>query len=704
LSPILKKSFYKLVSRFRLFLAIIATAASWLVISPSLDRRSGIGLDFTDVSTEVMLSLEDTPHRYEFLSKEEAHGLCPGLRCPLNHDVPAGALTRERKITANMSTITTTDGWRNVMYLRWDTLVPRFVKNEGQKVAFDFYGIRGESWSFFVNGKLISRGLGGTDLPAVVFDAPSSANSPMTLGFEVDVGRSLAPGVAHIAQIFLSRPEAAGKFRQAYRALDRMSVLPSAAGFAMVAMLAGLGCFFTPFFNELLAFSIFVTTFNLRLLMVNDMVSFPAWLKVDFVTTDALLRCILLGTMWAFWGLYFRAKSRLKWVPVALYAALAAVWYCVGLTGFGAAALVWFSKSIDIHQVLVFAGASVLGLRTWQAARKMPEAKFRTATSFTISICALLICASFIAKIIVTSGGSTWQGYRTYEPLYFFANYSVRAFIIGFGLIIALEWSHHVRTKILVQTELKLAQTVQRKFLPDDSYISDRVSIFGLFKPATACSGDWWSHLHIKNDRHIAMIGDVTGHGVPAALLAASMNSSSDLLWQLHRRGALASLTAADIVGHLNASVCSVMKSELFCSLSLVDLDLSRRKLAYACAGHIPPVIIRDDARAAGALEVMTSKSRNNPLGVNDAEDFEVAEIDLVPGDRIVMYSDGLTEWFSHDGKRFKSSELRKYLLSSHHVPAQNLCEDLVNMARALSKGSAQSDDITVVIIDYKSH
>lgn len=457
LRPNSKKSSTELSIRTRWLFAGVATLCAWFAISPSFERRSGLGLDFTEVSNEVMLSLEDTPHRFEFFSKQEAEGLCPGPRCPLNLELPAGELSHERKITGSLSTMTTTDGWRKVMYMRWDTVVPGFVKQEGEKVAFDFYGVSGKSWRFFVNGKLIANGFGGTDLPHVVFDAPGSSKSPMTLGFEVDVGRSLAPGIVHIAQIFLCPPEAAGKFRQAYRTLDHMSVLPSATGFALMAMLAGLGCFFTPFYREILAFSIFVTAFNWRLLMVNDMVPFPAWLNVDFVTTDAILRCTLFGTMWAFWGLYFRVTSKLKLTPVAFYASLALAWYGVGRTGIGTAGLVWFVKNIEIHQVAVFGGASILGLRTWHATRKMPWAKFRNVTSLIISLFALLICASFITKLVVSSDGLSWQVYRAYEPLYFFANYSVRGFILGVGMVIALEWALIVRDR---QTVLQRFGTV----------------------------------------------------------------------------------------------------------------------------------------------------------------------------------------------------------------------------------------------------
>ncbi len=333
------------------------------------------------------------------------------------------------------------------MYLRWDIRVPEFVRNRGDNIAFDFYGISGKNWRFFVNGEFVSRGNGGSDLPFISFPAPDAANAPMTIGFEIDVGRTLAPGIVHIGQLFLSQPEAAVKFRLAYRGLDRAAVLPTALGFALMATLAGLGCFFTPFYREILVFSIYVTTFNWRLLIANDMVPFPTTLKVDFVTLDAMLRSLLLASMWAFWALYFRVKSRLQWLPVAMYGTLSFFWFAASRGGVGLELLTKYIITIDIHQGVVFAAASFYSFESWKKTRQLPWARFRSVTSMGICIATSMISASYLARFAINFGGITWEVYREYEALYFFANYAVRAFILGFGLLIAMEWALIVRDR-----------------------------------------------------------------------------------------------------------------------------------------------------------------------------------------------------------------------------------------------------------------
>lgn len=435
------------ILQFRWLMAGAVALAAWLVISPALDRRSGLGLDLTTVPSAVILSLEDVSHRYDFFDKKDSQDLCPGASCPLNPGVTKNSLRYERKVSSNLSTLITSDGWRRILYIAWDVPVPKFVKRKNDQVAFDFYGISGKTWKFFVNGQLVANGVGSTQTTPIIFGAPDSSDQSMTIGFEIDVGRALAPGVVHIAQVFLSQPETAIKFRQAYRGLDKAAILPTAMGFALVAMMAGLGCFFTPFFKEILAFSIYVTAFNWRLLIVNDMVPFPPFLNVDFVTFDAILRSVLFACMWAFWALYFRVISELKWLPVIMYGVIAVSCYAVGRTGVGLESVVYYMKTIDIHQSMVFAGACGYALQTWKATRHVPWARFRANTAILIVLFAAIISASFFARFIIGFGGITWDKFRIYEPVYFFANYAVRAFILGQGMLIALEWALIVRDR-----------------------------------------------------------------------------------------------------------------------------------------------------------------------------------------------------------------------------------------------------------------
>lgn len=459
------KTSFRTQLRLRWIVASLAAAAAWLVLSPSLDRRSGLGLDLSQLSPAVISSLEDVPHRFDFVDREDSVALCPGASCPLNDGVSGKVLRYERKVSSNLATMITTEGWNRTLYMAWAIKVPNFVTHAGDEVAFDFYGIRGRSWRFFVNGQEQASGFGSTELPPIVFKSPSTAGEPMTLGFEVDVGNALAPGIVHIGQVFLSQPESAAKFRLVYRGLDRAAVLPTATGFTLLGLLAALGCFFTPFFKEILAFSFCVTIFNLRLLSINNLVPFQSLPGVDFVTFDVVVRSLLFSTMWVFWALYFRVKTHLRWIPASVYAVVAGCCYAAGLTGVGLESLVFYVKTIDLQQALVFFGAAFFAFNTWRATYKSAWARFRTYTAALIFISALILGVSFVVRAAVNANSMTWETYRIYEPLFFVANHAVRIFILGQGILLALEWALIVRDR--QQVLQRFGQVVDPRMVND---------------------------------------------------------------------------------------------------------------------------------------------------------------------------------------------------------------------------------------------
>lgn len=428
-------------------MASLAAAAAWLVLSPSLDRRSGLGLDLSQLSPAVISSLEDVAHRFDFVDRENSVDLCPGVSCPLNNGESGKLLRYERKVSSNLATMITTEGWNRTLYMAWAIKVPNFVTQVGDEVAFDFYGIRGRSWRFFVNGQEQGSGVGATELPPIIFKSPGEAGESMTVGFEVDVGHALAPGIVHIGQVFLSQPESASKFRLVYRGLDQAAILPTATGFTLLGLLAALGCFFTPFFKEILAFSFCVTIFNLRLLSVNNLVPFQSLPGVDFVTFDVVVRSLLFSAMWVFWALYFRVKSHLKWIPVSFYVGVAGCCYAAGLTGVGLEALVVYVRTIDLQQAFVFFGAAFFAFSTWKATYKYSWARFRSYTAALIFVCALILGVSFVVRAAVNANSMTWETYRVYEPFFFAANHAVRIFILGQGILLALEWALIVRDR-----------------------------------------------------------------------------------------------------------------------------------------------------------------------------------------------------------------------------------------------------------------
>ena len=435
--------------------ASAVTVAAAVVLSPGWLYRTYTSKDFVGDDSSVIFSLEDTAYRYGFVHEGESKPSCPGTNCPLNPsqgwiNQAVDPLSKSRGVISNLPSLTTKEGWQGTMYMRWDVKTPAFVAAAGDPVAFDFYGIFGKSWRFFVNGQLVTFGVGGHAVPAIIFNAPGRDGESLTFGFEIDVGRTFVPGIFHIAQPFLSRPGIAVQMRNNYRDSDKVAVLPTAMAYSIIAILAALACFFTPFYHEILVFAVYVTLANWRVLLLNDMSGVPYGFKVDILTIDGMIRCAFYAAMWSFWGLYFRVKSKWMGVPVGAFLLLGLLVFVAGRFGIGLDIPVMYSNVYDLVTGLTYGGATLFGARTWWTTRHIPQATFRRVVSLVLSVIGVVLCASFMIRFAYSTHNITREDFESLSPILFFSKIAGQSFVIGMGLIIALEWSLIVRDRQLV--------------------------------------------------------------------------------------------------------------------------------------------------------------------------------------------------------------------------------------------------------------
>jgi len=428
-------------------MAGLAVAAAWAVLTPNWMYRSTNSADLAAEDSKVVLSLETVKYRYDFLAKEQSKGMCPGASCPLSPDVPASNLTRLRAPLGNALSLATLDGWHKTMYMRWDVKAPSFVRSKGDLVAFDFYGINGGAWKFFVNGREVSSGTGSLRHPALVFSSPVTTGEVLIFGFEIDVGKSLMPGIASVAQPFLSEPSVAGKLRDSYRSMDGMNIVPMATAYTLIAILAAFGCFFTPFYREILAFSLFVTLSNWRRLIVNDLSEYPEFSDVDFVVFDCMLRSGISASLWAFWALYFRVKSKWAYVPVVFYAAAVPGLYLIGVLDISPWIFLQHARNADLHLSLAFLGGSLLAFSTLRETRAMTWAKFRRTVLWTLGFANLILCGTIFFRYHLLTNNIAQETIVAYALFLNLAKLSMHSFIILMGMTLFLEWALIVRDR-----------------------------------------------------------------------------------------------------------------------------------------------------------------------------------------------------------------------------------------------------------------
>ncbi len=279
--------------------------------------------------------------------------------------------------------------------------------------------------------------------------------------------------------------------------------------------------------------------------------------------------------------------------------------------------------------------------------------------------------------------------------------------LVGFGIIGFIVYHssqnlEHLREmnaeKERIGSELRIASQIQQKMLPvmDDNQkieIGGDFDIFGSLVPAREVGGDLFDYF-LRNDKLFFAIGDVSGKGVPAAMLMAQTLS---LLRAPTREN-----NPAHIISMVNDSLCKRNDSNMFVTLFVGVLDLPTGQLRYCSAGHDAPFIVEGDTLEVVSLAV----NPHLPVGVFDDTQYGVQEIQLVPGSTLFLYTDGLTESKNNNHQFFGLERVKKCLTEtvSHECEPQSIEASMQHAVDEFVDGAEQNDDLTMLVIRYTPH
>lgn len=253
-----------------------------------------------------------------------------------------------------------------------------------------------------------------------------------------------------------------------------------------------------------------------------------------------------------------------------------------------------------------------------------------------------------------------------------------------------------MKEKARLENEVAVAQLVQSSFFPQDQINDPIFETHGHFEPATECGGDWWG-VADHGDWRILFIADATGHGVPAALLTATMNCcKSSLNFILETRPEL--VTRPDeILRYMNLAVCGAGK-EIQVTCFVAALNRTTRELIYANASHTPPLLY------SGATEEVTKESfsplmeANGPrLGQKNDSLFTLKRHQLNVFDTLIFYTDGLIEADNTEGSRFGERRLLKSLTVHGLGNPSHIIQGIMSDFNEYTINKPKSDDLTIV-------
>jgi serine phosphatase RsbU (regulator of sigma subunit) len=319
---------------------------------------------------------------------------------------------------------------------------------------------------------------------------------------------------------------------------------------------------------------------------------------------------------------------------------------------------------------------------------------------------ALVAYLSLAAYLILT--GKVDTGASGYSDELFTAKVSLVAqstkvlILIAFTALMAYlaKYSRHVMERLVrqeieiqsekesIEHELEVAALVQRELLPHSFPTVGALHAFGKVEAGRFVGGDYCDFIKLSEDRLLLVVADVSGKGVPAALIMSEVRASVHLL-------ATSKSGVDDLVSRLNTLLHQSTERKTFVTMFVGDIDTTRSEIRYINAGHPRPFICRDGA-------ITTLSKGTIPLGVMAAMPQCDVHIDtFLQGSVLVSYTDGILERRDNSGEEYGEERLKSCVLRYQDQEAQPLVENLLADVKAFHPQKELDDDITVAVVKW---
>jgi len=249
------------------------------------------------------------------------------------------------------------------------------------------------------------------------------------------------------------------------------------------------------------------------------------------------------------------------------------------------------------------------------------------------------------------------------------------------------------RQLIEINIELEMARQIQLSILPRDTPKLPGLDIVARYLPMTSVAGDFYDFI-IIDEKHVGvLVADVSGHGLPSALIASMIQVA--LTAQVGHAS-----DPAKVLSGLNRALCGKFEHN-FVTAAYVYVDMEKKMMTYGGAGH-PPLLFW--SKSAGKV----NKALENGLilGMFDEATYASLQLPIDAGDRIVLYTDGIPETKSASEEEFGTARFVEFMEANNSLVVDQFADGLLDELSRWSgqpRGQGQQDDITVLTIDFKS-
>jgi serine phosphatase RsbU (regulator of sigma subunit) len=242
-----------------------------------------------------------------------------------------------------------------------------------------------------------------------------------------------------------------------------------------------------------------------------------------------------------------------------------------------------------------------------------------------------------------------------------------------------------------IAKDLKLAKNIQKGIIPRTIPDWNGIQFWTYFSPMQEVSGDYYDYFPYNDSKLGIAVCDVSGHGVPAAFITAL----SKMLFNVYR-----SPQPSNIFKNVNRDLLELLQHQGYTTCIYAVID-DNYKITYSVAGHPRPILLRHKTSSAHLLE-----GEGTFLGMfPEANDYyEDQSVQMEPGDKIFLYTDGITEALNDDGEQFGEERLIQAILQTLNMSIQKSIEHITSIYNEFTMGTDQGDDITIFGFSLSPH
>jgi hypothetical protein len=355
--------------------------------------------------------------------------------------------------------------------------------------------------------------------------------------------------------------------------------------------------------------------------------------------------------------------------------------------------------SVAVKNYVFFIIYPLIALTAFRYDRKLTWVAGGLAVILYISLVCYLI---FTKKIELTTGGYDRELFS--QEVTYVGQVTKLIILIGFTALIAYlgQYSRTLIIKLVsdeskirqeqehIQAELKVASNVQQQFVPHSFPTISGLDLFAVVEQGKFVGGDYCDLIKLGDDRLLIVVADVSGNGVPAALIMAEVRASIHLLAQ-------SKIELEQLVERLNLLLFHSTQKKHFVTFFATEIDTTKQIISYVNAGHPSPLIQSDSV-------ICTLKKGTIPLGVCSTMPNLIKHVtEFRVGSTFVAYTDGLIEQFNSDEEQYGEQRLHEFLQSNSHLNAQSFAKELLKKVKYFSKGGIFDDDVGLVVVKFQN-